>query len=68
MLAEMLRSGSGRSILEAQILQEKTLERLLAIARGEDVPELKPQPDGEAEEATDAEDDAKGDAAEASDE
>lgn len=39
-LAEMLRSGSGRPLLESQILQEKTLDRLLAIVRGEEVPEL----------------------------
>lgn len=39
MLAENMRSGSGRPILESQIIQEKSLERLLAIARGEELPE-----------------------------
>jgi trigger factor len=37
--AEMMRAGSGRSILESQILQEKALQRLLAIARGEELPD-----------------------------
>jgi trigger factor len=37
-IAEMLRSGSGRAILDSQILREKALDLLLAIARGEDVP------------------------------
>jgi trigger factor len=41
--AEMMRAGSGRSILESQILQEKALQRLLAIARGEELPE-RPEP------------------------
>ncbi|MEZ4612574.1 MAG: trigger factor [Caldilineaceae bacterium] len=39
--------------------QEKTFERLPAIARGEDVPELKPQPDGDDEEANRRADDAE---------
>lgn len=42
--AEMLRSGGGRPLLESQILQEKTLDRLLAIVRGEEVPELSAAP------------------------
>ena len=37
-LAEMMRSGAGRTILESQLLREKALELLLAIARGEEVP------------------------------
>lgn len=37
-VAEMLRTGAGRSILESQILREKALELLLAIARGEETP------------------------------
>jgi trigger factor len=49
-LAEMLRSSAGRTILESQILREKALQRLLAIARGEEVP---PIPEDEAP-ATDA--------------
>jgi trigger factor len=39
-VAEMLRSGAGRTILESQILREKALQRLLAIARGEEVPPI----------------------------
>ena len=38
-LAAQLRSG-GRPILESQILREKALDRLLAIVRGQEVPEL----------------------------
>jgi trigger factor len=45
-LADMFRNGPGRQILEAQIVQEKAIERLLAIARGEDVPDL-PEPSAE---------------------
>ena len=37
-LAKMMRSGAGRTILESQLLREKALELLLAIARGEEVP------------------------------
>ncbi|HMN30756.1 MAG TPA: hypothetical protein PKE45_21565 [Caldilineaceae bacterium] len=37
-VAEMLRNGPGRSILESQILRSKALDLLLAIARGEEVP------------------------------
>ncbi|NJN83969.1 MAG: trigger factor [Caldilineaceae bacterium] len=39
--AETMRSGAGRSVLESQLLQEKTVARLLAIARGEEVPPIK---------------------------
>ncbi len=39
MIAENLRSGPSRPILESQIIQEKALERLAAIARGEEVPD-----------------------------
>ncbi len=39
MVSDMMRSGAGRSILESQLLQGKTLERLLAIVRGEEIPE-----------------------------
>jgi len=38
-IAENMRTGAGRQVLESQILQEKSLKRLLAIARGEEVPE-----------------------------
>ncbi|HRW10254.1 MAG TPA: trigger factor [Caldilineaceae bacterium] len=34
-LAEFLRSESGRSILESQLLRDKAIERVLAIARGQ---------------------------------
>ena len=37
--SDMMREGSGRAILESQVLQEKSLERLLAIVRGEEIPE-----------------------------
>jgi len=57
-LADMLRA-SGRSILEAQILQEKSLDRLLAIVRGEDVPELSDENEGDI--AIDVEVDAEAD-------
>lgn len=36
---DIMRTGSGRSILISQILQQKALERLLAIVRGEEIPE-----------------------------
>lgn len=34
-LAEFLRSESGRTVLESQILRDKAIERILAIARGQ---------------------------------
>jgi trigger factor len=37
-LADFLRSGPGRAILESQILRQKALDLLVAIARGEEVP------------------------------
>jgi trigger factor len=40
----MLLSGSGRAVLESQILQEKSVARILAIARGEEVPPPAPKP------------------------
>ena len=39
-LASMLRSGPGRPMLETQILQEKALDRILEIVRGEDLPSV----------------------------
>lgn len=45
-LRDMMRSGAGRSILESQILQDKALDRLLMIVRGEDLPEI-PEPKAE---------------------
>ena len=46
---DMMRSGSGRAVLESQILQQKALERLLAIVRGEEVPELVSKDQAQAE-------------------
>ena len=34
-LAEFLRSESGRTVLESQLLRDKAIERILAIARGQ---------------------------------
>jgi trigger factor len=54
-MAEMLRNGAGRSILESQLLREKAIDLLLAIARGEEVPPPPPdEPAAEAETATTA--------------
>jgi trigger factor len=39
-LAAMLRSGPGRPMLETQILQEKALDRILEIVRGEELPSV----------------------------
>src|SRR5690606_4488448 len=39
-LRDMMCSGAGRSILESQILQDKALERLLAIVRVEELPDI----------------------------
>lgn len=38
-LRDMMKSGSGRAVLESQILQEASIERLLAIVRGDELPE-----------------------------
>lgn len=51
-LREMMKSGSGRAVLESQILQENSITRLLAIVRGEELPP-RPEPNAEAETATD---------------
>ncbi len=48
-IADMFRNGPARQILEAQIVQEKTIERLLAIVRGEEVPDLSTLEDDESE-------------------
>lgn len=39
-LTNLLRSSGGRSVLASQILRDRTIDRLLAIVHGEDVPEL----------------------------
>jgi trigger factor len=39
-VAEQLRNGPSRAMLESQVLREKALQRLLAIVRGEEVPPL----------------------------
>ena len=46
-LRDMMKSGSGRAVLESQILQENSIKRLLAIVRGEELPAL-PEPAAEA--------------------
>jgi trigger factor len=51
-LRDMMKSGSGRAVLESQILQEHSIERLLAIARGQEVPD---RPAPKADEAPAAE-------------
>ncbi len=45
----MMRSDAGRAILGSQILQQKALDRLLAIVRGEEVPEPVRKTDAAAE-------------------
>jgi trigger factor len=51
-LRDMLLSGSGRAVLESQILQENSIQRLLAIVRGDELPERPtPQAASEASEA-----------------
>jgi trigger factor len=45
---EMMRQGTNRGVIDDQIISEKTIERILAIARGEEVPE----PGVDVEEAT----------------
>jgi trigger factor len=37
-LIEMFRDGAGRPMIETQILQQKGIDRLVAIARGEEIP------------------------------
>ena len=51
-LRDMMKSGSGRAVLESQILQENSITRLLAIVRGEEVP---PRPELVAEEVAPSE-------------
>jgi len=52
-LAEILRSEAARGMFVSQILQEKAIDRLLAIARGEEIPEpsaeVETEPEDEAE-------------------
>lgn len=36
---EMMRQSTNRTVIDDQIISEKTIERILAIARGEEVPE-----------------------------
>ncbi len=44
-LREMMFNGAGRAVLESQILNDKALDRLLAIVRGDELPPLpEPQP------------------------
>jgi trigger factor len=39
-LADLMRQGAGRSILESQLLRDSALNRLLAIVRGEELPPI----------------------------
>ena len=55
-MIEMFRDGPGRPILESQILTQKALDRILAIVRGEEIPEAV------AEAETDANDETPADA------
>jgi hypothetical protein len=48
-LRDMMMSGSGRAVLESQILQESSIARLLAIVRGQEVPP-RPEPKAAANE------------------
>jgi trigger factor len=48
-LRDMMMSGSGRAVLESQILQENSIARLLAIVRGQEVPP-RPEPKAPASE------------------
>jgi trigger factor len=55
-LMDLMRSGPNRQSMEDQILYEKTIERILAIARGEEVPEPGAEPPAaEAETETETE-------------
>ncbi len=57
-LADSLRNGPARSILVSQLLREKGIQRILAIVRGEEVPEPgsdAPQIEASGEVAADAE-------------
>jgi hypothetical protein len=47
-LRDMMMSGSGRAVLESQILQEHSIQRLLAIVRGEELP---PRPEPKTQQA-----------------
>lgn len=49
-MLEMMRAEHSRPLVDNEILKEKSIEMLLAIARGEEVPEPA-APDGEAEDA-----------------
>jgi len=49
-LANMLRSGGGRSIIVSQVLSEKAIELLVALARGEELPAATPKADTAASE------------------
>lgn len=50
-MVEMFRDGPGRSIIESQILTQKATERLLAIVRGDELPEPTPLTREEEEDA-----------------
>jgi trigger factor len=56
-LLEMMRADHSRPLVDSEILKDKSIKMLLAIARGEDVPEAV----ADADEAPDAEQPAEGD-------
>ena len=66
-MREMLRAEGGRPLIESQLLREKAVDRMLAIARGEDVPAPKAKPPA-ADASDDASDDGATDSAESGDE
>ncbi len=49
---DMMLAGSGRAVLESQILQQKALDRLLAIVRGDELPALGQKAPAEAADET----------------
>ncbi len=62
-MREMMRAEGGRPLIESQLLREKAVDRMLAIARGEEVPAPKAK-----QPAAEASDDGAADGAESGDE
>ena len=52
-IRNMFANEQGRAIIESQILQQKTLDRLVAIAKGEEIPEPTDDDDDEVDAAAD---------------
>lgn len=63
---EMFRDGPGRPMIESQVLTQKATERLLAIARGEELPEAVPLPKEDKSKAEDTNGSDEADADDAS--